>query len=404
METYSRQCPLRVEEGESIFLFGARQTGKTTLLRERYPEATYIDLLDTELLRRFSKKPSLLYEMLKDAGEGEEGREGEEGEEGGEGREGREGGKNIIIIDEVQQAPILMNEVHRLITEKGLTFILCGSSARKLRRNGYNTLGGRAIPCRLYPLVSAEVGEIDLQKAVTQGMLPRHYLAKNATPMLSAYVEVYLREEVRAEALVRNVADFQRFLEVAAMTDGEMVNYTNIAAECGVSANTVKEYFTILEDTLIGFMLPAFTKTMKRKVTQAPKFYYFDVGIVNYLLHRKELHRGTAEYGHAFEHFIVQEMVAYVGYQGEGHRLSYWHTYTGQEVDIVVDDASIAIEIKSAEEIEPRHTKGLKAFKEEHSEARLIIVSLDRIGRKIGEVENVYATDFLKRLWEGRYF
>ena len=206
--------------------------------------------------------------------------------------------------------PALLDEVHRLIVESGLVFILCGSSARKLKRKGHNTLGGRAFPVYLYPFVSAEIPEFDIDRAVTFGMLPPHYLAKNPSRLLAGYINVYLKEEIKEEALVRNLDAFQRFLEVAALTDGEIVNNANIAQDCGVRATTVNAYFDILEDTLMGYRIPAFRKVMKRRLMQAPKFYYFDIGVANHLLHRKELVRGSADYGHAFEHLVIQEIYA----------------------------------------------------------------------------------------------
>lgn len=365
------------ELDDSIFLFGARQTGKSTFLRQKFPDSIYIDLLDTALKNRFNRRPSLLYEMLSDKGEG-----------------------TLVIIDEIPEVPELLNEVHRLMSEKGLVFILCGSSARKLKRKGYNTLGGRAYPVYLFPFVSAELPELDLQQAINYGMLPPHYLAKNPHRRLSAYIDVYLKEEIKEEALVRNLNAFQRFLEVAALTDGEMVNLKNIAQDCGVSANTVSSYFDILEDTLLGFRVPAYTKTMKRRLVQAPRFYYFDVGVANYLLHRKDLVRGTAEYGHAFEHLVIQELRAWLAYTDCVEQLSYWRTYTGQEVDAVIGDARVAIEIKSVEEVLPRHLKGLKAFASDYPDSRLLIVSLDPINRRMGDVECVYILDFFKKLWK----
>ena len=365
------------ELDDSIFLFGARQTGKSTFLRQKFPDSIYIDLLDTALKNRFNRRPSLLYEMLSDKREG-----------------------TLVIIDEIPEVPELLNEVHRLMSEKGLVFILCGSSARKLKRKGYNTLGGRAYPVYLFPFVSAELPELDLQQAINYGMLPPHYLAKNPHRRLSAYIDVYLKEEIKEEALVRNLNAFQRFLEVAALTDGEMVNLKNIAQDCGVSANTVSSYFDILEDTLLGFRVPAYTKTMKRRLVQAPRFYYFDVGVANYLLHRKDLVRGTAEYGHAFEHLVIQELRAWLAYTDCVEQLSYWRTYTGQEVDVVIGDARVAIEIKSVEEVLPRHLKGLKAFASDYPDSRLLIVSLDPINRKMGDVECVYILDFFKKLWK----
>ena len=277
-------------------------------------------------------------------------------------------------------------------------FILCSSSARKLKRKGYNTLGGRAYPVYLFPFVSAEIPDFDLQQAINYGMLPPHYLAKNPHRRLSAYIDVYLKE-IKEEALVRNLNTFQRFLEVAALTDGEMINNNNIAQDCGVSANTVGNYFDILEDTLLGFRVPAYTKTMKRRLVQAPRFYYFDIGVANHLLHRKELVRGTAEYGHAFEHLVIQELRAWLSYKESMEQLSYWRAYTGQEVDAVIGDARVAIEIKSVEEVLPRHLKGLKTFASDYPESKLLIVSLDPINRKMGDVECIYIIDFFRRLW-----
>ena len=360
----------------SIFLFGGRQTGKTTRLRQQFPDTTFFDLLDTNVRRRLQQRPVLLYETLKDKPMG-----------------------TLVIIDEIPEVPELLNEVHRLIVERQLVFILCGSSARKLKRKGHNTLGGRALPVYLYPLVSAEIPDFDIDRAVNYGTIPPHYLARNPWRLLAAYIDVYLKEEIKEEALVRNLDAFQRFLEVAALTDGEIINNNNIAQECGVHATTVSSYFDILEDTLIGYRIPAYTKVMKRRLVQAPRFYYFDVGVTNYLLHRKELIRGSADYGHAFEHLVVQELVAYMHYRHCEEKLSYWRTYTGVEVDIIVGDARIAIEIKSTEEVQNRHIKNLKAFAEEHPDSKLMIVSLDVFTRQMGNIECIYVMDFFHRLW-----
>lgn len=372
----NRICILNKEIDTSLFLFGARQTGKSTLLRQQFPNSIYFDLLDSNLRQRLQRRPALLYDTLKDKPE-----------------------NTIIVIDEIPEVPELLNEIHRLMSERQLLFILCGSSARKLKRRGHNTLGGRAVPRYLYPLVSAEIPDFNIDRAVLYGMLPSHYLTPNPQNRLSAYIDVYLKEEIKEEALVRNLNAFQRFLEVAAMSDGEIINNQNIAQECGVSATTVSSYFDILEDTLIGYRIPAYTHTVKRRLIQSPRFYYFDVGIVNHLLHRKELHRGTPEYGHAFEHLVVQELIAYMHYTHRYQSLSYWRTYTGQEVDIVIGDAHVAVEIKSTEEIMTRHLKGLKAFAEEHPACRKMIVSLDPFSRNMGDVECIYVLDFFRRLW-----
>ena len=367
---------LQIINDESVFLFGARQTGKTTLLKKQFPNAIYFDLLQTDVLNRFRQRPALLRESLEPANEG-----------------------TLVIIDEIQQIPELLNEIHWLITNKQIRFILCGSSARKLKRQGVNTLGGRAVPQYLFPFVSCEIPDFNIDRAVNNGMIPRHYMKENPTSLLKAYVGVYLREEIQAESLVRNLTGFSRFLEIAAMTDGEMVNYLNIASDCGVSANTVKEYFQILEDTLVGYMIPAFTKKAKRKVVQSPRFYLFDVGVTNYLLGRTNLRRGTTDYGHAFEHIVIQELVAYLNYTDNPNKLSYWRTYTQVEVDVILGDAKVAIEIKSAEEVLPKHLKGLKSFADEHPDCRRIIVSLDRFNRVVDGIEHIYVYDFFKKLW-----
>ena len=384
---YQRKQLLEAADEHSVFLFGARQTGKSTLIKTLFPNAKEFDLLDGELKNRFEQRPWLLYSVLQNEPEGTQ-----------------------VVIDEIQQIPELLNEVHRLIFQKNLRFILCGSSARKLRRKGYNTLGGRAIPYYMYPLVSAEIPNFDIDRAINHGLLPPHYDATDPSLLMSAYLDVYLNEEIKAEALVRNQASFNRFLSIAAMTDGEMVNYNNIASDCMVSANTVKEYFSILEDTLVGYYIPSFSRTLKRRVVQAPKFYLFDVGLVNHLLHRSHLERGTKDYGQAFEHLIIQELIAYIGYTHNAHQLSYWRTYTGIEVDAIICDPickepKVAIEIKSAEDIQNKHLKGLRAFAGEYPDCRKIIVALDRFTRRTEDnIEIVYVYDFLQNLWAKKIF
>ncbi|MCR5456069.1 MAG: AAA family ATPase [Bacteroidales bacterium] len=376
---YQRIYKIEDEPEESLFLFGARQTGKTTLIRERFPDAVFIDLLKSEIYTRLQKNPERLRQQIEQLPEG-----------------------STVVIDEIQQLPELLNEIHWLISNRGIRFVLCGSSARKLKRSGVNTLGGRALPCNLFPLVSQEIENFDINKAVNYGMLPKFYSSSSPKRLIQAYVDVYLKEEIKAEALVRNLTSFAKFLEAAAMTDGEIVNYQNIASDCGVSANTAKEYFNILIDTLIGYMIPPYTKVMKRKMVQASRFYYFDIGITNHLLRRYDLQPGSPEYGHAFEHLVIQEIIAYNGYTHKDFRISYWRTYSGQEVDVILGEADVAIEIKSSDNIENRHLKGLKAFHEEFPTARQIVVSLDLFDRTTDsgiEITNVH--NFFKNLWKG---
>ncbi len=376
---YNRVLSLSESETNSLFLFGARQTGKTSLLRERFPKCIYYDLLEFDTMMRFRQRPSLLRDLLMDVPN-----------------------ERLVVIDEIQQVPELLNEIHLLISRKQLRFILCGSSARKLRRNSVNTLGGRALPTYLYPLVSAEIPDFNLIRAVNNGMMPAIYPLENPRRQIQAYVDVYLKEEIMAEALVRNLMGFSNFLRAAAITNGEIVNYQNIAQDCGVGAKTVKEYFSILTDTLIGYMIPAYTRTNKRSVVQAPRFYFFDVSIPNFMLNRSELLPGSPEFGHAFEHFFIQELVAYLGYHNSIEPLSYWRTYTGLEVDAVIGEARVAIEFKSVTEVRTSHLKNLKRFAEDFPNARLVIVTLDKLSRKMGNVESYYAYDFLKLLWEGK--
>lgn len=366
---------------ESVFFLGARQTGKTTLLKQLFPHARYYDLLKSEEYARFLRQPQLLREELLDFPEGE-----------------------LVIIDEIQKLPILLDEVHWLITNKHLRFILTGSSARKLRRGGVNLLGGRALINKFYPFVSAELPDFDLNRAINNGMIPRHYLADNASRRLSGYVGLYLKTEIVEEAVVRNLPSFSRFLEAAALTSGEMLIYTNVAADCGVSSVTVKSYFDILVDTLFGYIVPAYTKVVKRKLIQAPKFYMFDVGVTNYLLHRSHLKQGSPEYGHAFEQLIVQELIAYLGYHGRQHELSYWRTGSGVEIDVVLGEAQVGIEIKSSSEIKDNHLRGLRSFGEDYPQARLMVVSLDKYRRRKDNIEIFPVMEFLSDLWAGKIY
>ena len=378
---YERIFDIKNRLDEGMFLFGARQVGKSTLLKNRFPKAIYIDLLNSDLRRRFKQNAALFKEMLT-----------------------KYPAETLVIVDEIQKVPELLDEVHSLMVDYGLHFILSGSSARKIKKSGANQLGGRAIPETLYPLVSAEITDYDLNKAIQNGTIPRHYAVTNAKNRIKAYIDLYLKEEIKEEAAVRNVDNFERFMEVAAISDGEIINYENIATDCGVSANTVKAYFKILYDSLIGYEIPAYRKVIKRKLTQAPKFYYFDVGVANYLMRRYKLEPGSPEYGHAFEHLVMQEIIAYLGYKGELDQLSYWHAYSGEEVDAIIGDAKIAIEIKSADEIQRKHTESLREFAKEHPNAKLIVVSRDKITRQSGGIDLYYATDFFKALWNEELF
>jgi len=378
-----RILKLQEIEDDSLFLWGSRQTGKSTLLKTLFPQAHLYDLLKTDVRMAFQLRPALLREECQILDEGE-----------------------LVIIDEVQKVPELLDEVHWLMENRGLRFILSGSSARKLRRSGANLLGGRALRCTLFPLVSAEIPDFDLHRAINNGMLPRHYLVTNPSKRIQAYIGDYLQQEIVAEAIVRHLDAFTRFLQVAALSNTEIVNYTNIAQDCGVSAKTVKEYFTILEETMLGFYLPAYTRVIKRKLIQSPKFYYFDVAIPNHLLHRIPLQQGTDIYGHAMEHLIIQELRAFLSYTfGEDKTMSYWRTLDNKyEVDALICDASshlveVAIEVKSTNHVVSGDTKGLKAFSEEHPDTKLILLSMEENPRMLNGIEIWPVTQFLPRLW-----
>lgn len=365
-------------DGESVFFWGARQTGKTTLLKSLFPEAQYVDLLLNDVYMRFRSNPRQLREMITAREE-----------------------PGLVIVDEIQRIPELLNEIHWLMTNTNARFIMSGSSPRKIVRQGHNLLGGRALRYELYPLVFCEIPDFDLQKALNHGLLPRHYLAVKPHKMLEAYLGSYLKEEIASEANIRNIGPFSMFLQKAAFSNGEMVNYSNIASECGVSAPTIKEYFHILDDTLIGRFLPSYQKRAKRKVIVAPKFYYFDVGIANHLLKRRRVEPGDESFGKAFEHFIYQEIYAHCRYSDLHYDIHYWRTASGIEVDFVLGDAEVAIEVKSTDNVQARHLKGLLQFEAEFPARRLIVVSNDPWPRRMGNVDVLPWGVFLTSLWGG---
>jgi len=310
---FLRKQILQDSSHESLFLWGARQTGKSTLLKQLFPDAIWFDLLLSDVYERLLRNPALMRETVLANTE-----------------------VPTVIIDEIQRIPELLNEIHWLITNTNAQFIMSGSSPRKIIRSGANLLGGRALRYELYPLISQEIPDFDLLRALNHGLLPRHYLAAQPKKLISAYIGNYLREEIVNEAKIRNVGVFSQFLEAAAFSNGEMVNYTNIASDCGVSAPTIKEYFQILQDTLIGRFVPSYQKKPKRRVILTPKFYFFDIGIVNHLLKRGKIEMGSEIFGNAFEHFIYHEIYAHSSYSGLEYPISYWRTTSPLEVDFVL--------------------------------------------------------------------
>jgi len=381
---YHRIQKMDLSAQETCFLWGPRQTGKSTLLNNLFPQAMRYDLLLSTEFQKLLRQPNIVREQCLVAGLSGESQ------------------KDPVIIDEIQKLPILLDEVHWLIENKGLRFILCGSSARKLKRGHANLLGGRAVRYELYPLTYYEIPDFSLIKALNSGLIPRHYNSAKPNRLIQSYVGDYLKEEIVAEALTRNIPAFSRFLEVAALSNGEILNFSNIARECGVSSPTVKEYFQILEDTLIGRILPAFQKRKKRRLISSPKFYFFDLSPVIHLTRRGRIEPGSELFGRAFEHFIWMEITAHGSYSEKFYPVSFWRTASGHEVDFVLGDHEVAIEVKSAEVATAAHLKGLRRFKEEYSTKRSILVSLDTTPRKTeDQIEILPWREFLKQLWEG---
>ncbi|MBN2492291.1 MAG: ATP-binding protein [Planctomycetes bacterium] len=379
-----RACRLPAAGTETFFLWGPRQAGKTTLLRQRYPDGWWVDLLKADEHRRYLQRPEQLREEI--AAENLAGRQ--------------------VVIDEVQKVPALLDEVHWLLENRKIHFALCGSSARKVRRGGANLLGGRALRYELHGLTAAELGdELDLDRLLNHGYLPRMYGAARAAPLLDAYIADYLREEVAAEGLVRNLPGFSEFLDVASLGDAEIVNFSSIARECGVSSPTVKSYFGILEDTLLGRWLPAYRKRPKRRVISAPKFYFADVGVVNRLARRGEVQVGSELYGKAFENWVFHELAAHNAYHGADLTLSYWRLASGIEVDFIVNDMRAAIEAKASKRVTDDDLQGLRQLARDHRVGRRLVVSRAPKPRRTEDGINILPAEvFVRRLAEGDLF
>jgi len=337
---FNRALRLPNSGTETFFLWGPRQTGKTTLLRAAYPEALWIDLLRAEQYRRYLQNPELLRGELSERAFVRQ-----------------------VVIDEVQKVPSLLDEAHWLHENRGVHFALCGSSARKVKRGQANLLGGRALRYELHGLTAGEIGKkFDLTRMLNHGYLPRMYQSDRPMRLLNAYVADYLKEEVAAEGLVRNLPVYSEFLNVAALSDTELVNFSTIARDCGVSSHTIQGYFQILEDTLLGRWLPAYTRRPKRRVIGAPKFYFADVGIVNFLARRGDLRPRSELFGKAFENWVFHELCAWSAYREVFARLSYWRLASGIEVDFIINDMEVAIEAKASAKVSIDHLKALRAL------------------------------------------
>ena len=309
-----------------------------------------------------------------------------------------------IVIDEIQKVPALLDEVHWLIENRGLHFALCGSSARKVKRGAANLLGGRAVRYELHGLSASELGrEFDLDRMLNHGYFPHVCQAGRPRRLLDAYIADYLKEEVAAEGLVQNLPMFSDFLDIAALSDGEIVNFSNVARECGVSSHTAKNYFQILEDTLLARWLPVYRKRPKRRVIGAPKFYFADVGIVNRLARRGELVAGSELYGKAFENWVFHELSTCLSYRECDTSLCYWRLASGVEVDFVLGDMQVAIEAKSTERTHSGHFKGLRSLVADYPRIRrrIVVCREPRTRTTDDGIEIMPTKVFVKRLWDG---
>ena len=363
---------------KSCFLFGPRQCGKSSLVRKTLPDAHILDLLSGDTYTRLSRNPGYIEEICRDS--------------------------RPIVIDEIQKLPILLDEVHRLIETKGMKFLLTGSSARKLRKSGVNLLGGRARVRHLHPFSAAELGnKFNLDYALNNGLIPGIWDSDDPEEDLAGYVSLYLEQEIMAEGATRNLPAFSRFLEVAALSNGEQINYQSISSDAQVPRSTIQEYFKILKDTLIATEVAVWKKGRSRKTVETSKFYLFDTGVTRRLQGRKSIVRGTPEYGYAFESWIMHELSAYISACRRDSEISYWRTRTNLEVDFIVN-GEIAIETKTTRNVVRDDLKGLRAIAEEGSFRQRIVVSDEPLEREVEGVLILPWRVFIDRLWAGELF
>jgi uncharacterized protein len=382
IQALPRLLKINLPSRQSAFLWGPRKTGKTTFLRAAFPDSLSYDLLQTDLFLEFVKRPFLLREQLLAVSPKQL--------------------EKPVIIDEVQKVPQLLDEIHWLIENKDLRFILCGSSARKLKRGKANLLGGRAWRCEMHALVSPEVADLDLLRALNRGMIPVHYLQAEYSKSLQAYVRDYLKEEVFDEGLTRNIPAFSRFFDAMGYSHGELTNYANIARDCGVDAKTVKEYYQILVDTLLGTMIEPYKKRKDRNVIiRAGKFYLFDVGVAGAITHRQIPEEKGEQFGKAIEHFILMELLAHRVYRELNYDVNFWRTKSGLEVDFILGQGEVAIEVKGTSRVDNADLRPLKTFIGEYRPARAFAVCNEGASRVHEDIRILPWREFLTMLWKG---
>lgn len=385
MDKFNRLLNLDLPNKQSSFLWGARKTGKSTFLKNNFPNAIFYDFLKSDVYLKYAKEPYRLRQELEAK---------------------RNINNKMVILDEVQRVPSILNEVHYLIENTDYQFILCGSSARKLKRHDVNLLGGRAWKFNLFPLTSSEIPDFDVIRAFNHGLIPTHYLSKMPNRFLKSYIEDYLVHEIQAEGFVRSLPNFARFLDVLGFCQGELINYSNIARECHIDSKTVREYFQIIVDTSLGYYLyPYFKKESRDILYETPKFYMFDIGVTNYIkrINIKELKGSDA--GKSLEQLIFLELLSYKSYTEKNYDMYFWRTKSGLEVDFIIDRASVAIEVKISSSIQKDDLKGLIAFQREHNPKKSVLVCIEDVHRhiktEVGVIEIIPFDQFLKHLWNG---
>jgi predicted AAA+ superfamily ATPase len=376
---YQRLLPIKqLVQNANYFLFGPRSTGKSTWLTEQLKDsAEIIDLLLDDVYEEYLRRPSLLRERYATT-------------------------TKTIVIDEIQKLPKLLDEVQNLIVKNNVRFLLTGSSARKLRREGANMLGGRAREAHFFPLLYKEISDFDLMKYLNYGGLPIIYLSNDPKEDLKAYVRLYLNEEIKKEAAVRNYERFVRFLDVMALCNGQEINYAQLSSDTGVPARTIESHIEVLKDTLIAFELFPYTRTKKRKAVTRSKFYFFDTGVANQLAGRIPLTVNHSEIGISFEQFIINEVRAYISYQRRDVEIYYWRS-RDCEVDLIIGN-DIAIEIKFAEKIKNDLFSGLIALKQESIHKKFYLVGRFRDGGEFQGCQFLNWKVFLDQLWNNDIF
>jgi len=366
-----------------FFLFGPRGTGKSTWLRTAYPHALWVDLLQPEVHRQLVARPERLRELI--AGNLE---------------------RSVVVIDEVQKAPVLLDVVHDLIEQRpDWRFVLTGSSARKLRREGVDLLGGRALLRSLHPFMAAELGDrFDLEAALARGLVPLVWSSGEPEEVLKSYVGLYLKEEVQLEGLVRRFERFALFLEAISFSHGAVLNVSEVARECQVSRKTVEGYLGILGDLLLAFQIPVFTKRAQRNLTAHPKFFWFDAGVFRALRPAGPLDRPEEIAGAALEGLVAQHLRAWIDYSGEDYALSFWRTKAGSEVDFVIYGRGgfWALEVKHSASVRPADLRGLKAFREDYPEASLRLLYRGKESLEVDGIRCLPCDAFLRRLVPGQ--